>query len=124
MTGVEIWLFIAQASSIITFVIGLFAFGSLIKASLHLDEGWYKSMFIALSGTILLIVIGVASMALYHLSESFDKLAELGEIVELGWYTFTFAGLCYSMYASYRVINYLKKFSRFNVKNSKKIKSL
>jgi len=120
MTGVEIWLFIAQASSIITFLIGLFAFVSLIKASLHLDEGGYKSMFIALSGTILLIVIGVASMALYHLSESFDKLAELGEIVELGWYIFIFVGLCYSMYASYHMINYNKKILKFNVKKSKK----
>ena len=108
-------LFVAQASSAITTLIGIFALYLVIKSSLGLLEGDFRKTIILSSVFIALTLIGIVAMTLYHFTEG----KEIAKTFELIWYIFIFASLLFSILESYKII----QFGKFVGNVSLKIKS-
>jgi len=103
LLNMSVPLFIAQASSLITAFICLLAMNYVYTAWKRILPGDFKSVVRDNFIFVFLIAVSVFAMAVWHISESFSEPHAYWENL---WYFGMFLGLSYSVYASYKLINF------------------
>src|SRR3989344_7960382 len=97
MIDIQTILFIAQASSIITTLVGIIALIYIIHTVHYLANDSFRKIISSLGVFLFITIIGVASMTAYHLAYG----NEIEESLEILWYIFLFIAIIYSYYESY-----------------------
>ena len=129
MIDTKIILFVAQATSAITSLVGLIVLFYIAKVVKHLAKDSFRKIFSSLAIFFLVTLVGVISMATYHLLYG-TGFEEFEENMEKAWYIFMFASILISCYGSYLVIEFGKSINKVKdmaakvMKKEKKKKSL
>ncbi|HLC64936.1 MAG TPA: hypothetical protein VJI46_02300 [Candidatus Nanoarchaeia archaeon] len=106
----ELMLLVAQVSSVLTTIIGAVSLAFLFLSLRKLLAGELKNIFIIRVVFLLAVVLGVAAMTVYHLTEE-SQYQELSETMEGIWYIFIFVTLIASLFETYKVISFWKPLS-------------
>ena len=108
-------LLIAQISSILTVLAGIYATILTIKAASGLADDGFKRLILHSVIFLILSIIGTVSMAYYHITER----GVYSETAENIWYAFMFLALIFSLYKSYKFAEFGKRFSLPDIKTAK-----
>lgn len=100
-------LLIAQVSSSLTVIVGIYATILTIRAARGLVDDDFKKLVVYSSIFLVLSIIGTASMAYYHITESRVESVLADNI----WYIFMFLALIFSLYESYKIADFGKRLS-------------
>lgn len=111
MITTQLLSYIAQATSFLATLMGVGALAYLVRVVRHLDESSFKKIFSLLGIFLGVTLIGVASMAAYHVLDS-TAAEELAEGTELIWYVFIFVSLIVSIHGSFTASAFGKTMSR------------
>jgi|SRR3989344_2513489 len=111
MINIQTILFVAQASSVLTTLVGIVALIYIIRTVHHLENDSFRSIISSLGVFLFITLIGVASMTVYHLvsNSGNERLLENAEIL---WHAFLFTAIIYSYYESYIAIKFGKSIMR------------
>ncbi len=99
---------IAQVSSSITLAIGFIAIYLTIRAAIGLLPGKFRNLINLSNVFLIAVMIGTSAMVFYHFSEN--------ETAELIWYIFIFVSLAFSLFESYKLIEFGKMFKKISAK--------
>lgn len=102
---------IAQASSSVTLVIGFVALYFTIRAAIGLLSGEFKNLINLSSISIIFIIVGVSAMAFHHFTGN--------EPVEIIWYISISLSLSFSLFESYKLIQFGKIFKKIKARKKK-----
>jgi len=111
-------LLIAQASALITVLFGIISVIIVTRAAKNLLPGSFKSILSFSVISIIIIVVGNASMLAYHLFEG-TSFHDASEVAEKIWYVFMFVGLFLSCLESVKIASFGKS---LNIKPAPKKK--
>lgn len=115
---VDTILLIAQISSSLTVLMGIIAIIFTISALKGLADDSFKTLIKRIAIFLVISLIGIASMTLYHIADSFGGLENALTI----WYIFMFVAIVYSIYDSYSIIKFEKPFASISSKRTSKSK--
>jgi len=93
---------IAQVSSVITLIFGFIAIYFTMKAARGLLPGEFKDLINLSNIFLVIVIIGVSVMAFYHFSEN--------EIAKNIWDVSIFVSLFFSLFESYKLMQFGKVF--------------
>ncbi|MFA5141759.1 MAG: hypothetical protein WC471_02215 [Candidatus Woesearchaeota archaeon] len=117
----DIILFIAQFTSVTTSIIGMIILYYIFMVVKHLNDDSFKNIFSSLAIFFLVTLMGVISMAVYHLvdGKGWDTLESSSEMI---WYSFMFLSIAISSYGSHLAIEFGKSFNRVKSMGESKTK--
>ena len=100
---------ITQWGSLLTVIAGIIAVVYTFRAASKVFEGDFKKMIFTSAIFLLLVTLGTAAISFYHFAED-TSYYELGETAEQIWYAFMFLGLLFSLYESWKLIQFGKHY--------------
>jgi len=115
MTTTQTVLLVAQISSVGASLTGVVALAFVIRALSRLTGGQLRDAILRTTLFTLVVVLGVSSMTLYHLTEG-TAHENFSELVEKFWYLLMFTAFILSSFESIAIIQLGKFYENITTK--------